>query len=170
MFWKTVAPFYSCKSKVSNKIVLTEGNKLINNDLKSANFFFNCIIKELNIPIDPSLLEDVSVIEDPTLAGVQKFKRRPSILKIKEIMRKNHLFYFHQEDCDQMLKSLQNLDCKKATQQGDIPVRIIKKNKFIFSRFLSHMFSFYIDNNAFPNGLKKTDINPVEKSRPFWKN
>ena len=58
MFWKTVAPFYSCKSKVSNKIVLTEGNKLINNDLKSANFFFNCIIKELNIPIDPSLLKN----------------------------------------------------------------------------------------------------------------
>ena len=52
MFCKIVTPFFSCKSKVSNKIVLlTEGNKLINNDLKYAevfNIFFNCIIKELN--------------------------------------------------------------------------------------------------------------------------
>ena len=25
------------------------------------------------------------------------------------------------------------------------------------------MFNFYIGNNAFPNGLKKADINPVYK-------
>ena len=52
MFCKRVTPFFSCKSKVSNNIVLlTEGNKLINNDLKYAEFlifFFNCVIKELN--------------------------------------------------------------------------------------------------------------------------
>ena len=52
-----------------------------------------------------------------------------------------------------MLKILQNIDSKKATQQGDIPVRIIKENKFTFSKILSEMFNFYIDNNNFPNGL-----------------
>ena len=32
------------------------------------------------------------------------------------------------------------------------------------------MFNFYIDNNAFPNGLKKADINPVYKEvNPFDK-
>ena len=31
-----------------------------------------------------------------------------------------------------MLKILQNIDSKKATQQGDIPVGIIKENKFTF--------------------------------------
>ena len=39
MFWKTVAPFFSCKSKVSNKIVFTEDSKLINDDLKYAEVF-----------------------------------------------------------------------------------------------------------------------------------
>ena len=54
-----------------------------------------------------------------------------------------------------MLKILQNIDSKKATQLGDIPVRIVKENKFTFSKILSEMFNFYINNNAFPNGLKK---------------
>ena len=69
-----------------------------------------------------------------------------------------------------MLKILQNIDSEKATQQGDIPVRIIKENKFTFSKILSEMFNFYIDNNTFSNGLKKTDIKPVyKKDDPFDK-
>ena len=40
------------------------------------------------------------------------------------------------------LKILQNIDFKKATQQGNIPVRIIKENKFTFSKILSEMFNF----------------------------
>ena len=67
------------------------------------------------------------------------------------------------------LKILQNIDSKKATQQGNIPVRIIKENKFTFSKILSEMFNFQIDNNTF-NGLKKGDIKPVSmKDDPFDK-
>ena len=62
-----------------------------------------------------------------------------------------------------MLKILQNNDSKKATQQGDVPVRIIKENKFTFSKILSEMFNFDIDNKTFANGLKKADIKPVYK-------
>ena len=38
-----------------------------------------------------------------------------------------------------MLKTVQNLDPKKATQQRE-------------NKFLSQMFNFYIDNNAFSKG------------------
>ena len=63
-----------------------------------------------------------------------------------------------------------NIDVKKATQQGDIPVRIIKKNKFTFTKILSEMFNFYIDNNTFLSGLKQADIKPVyKKDDPFDK-
>ena len=69
-----------------------------------------------------------------------------------------------------MLKIVENIDSKKATQHGDIPVRIIKENKFIFSKVLSEIFNFYIDNNTFPNGLKKADIIPIyKKDDPFDK-
>ena len=62
-----------------------------------------------------------------------------------------------------MLQIIQNIDSKKATQQGDIPVRIIKENKFTFSKISSERFNFYIDSNTFPNRLKKTDIKPAYK-------
>ena len=69
-----------------------------------------------------------------------------------------------------MLKIIENIDSKKAAQHGNIPVRIIKENKFIFPKVLSEIFNFYIDNNTFPNGLKKADINPVyKKDDPFDK-
>ena len=62
MLLKVVVPFFSSKYKVSNKIVLTEGCKLIN-DFKCAKIFssFFNFIKELKIPIDPSQLVDVSI-------------------------------------------------------------------------------------------------------------
>ena len=70
-----------------------------------------------------------------------------------------------------MLKIIENIDCKKATQHVDIPVRAIKENKFIFSKVLSEIFNFYINNNTFFNGLKKADINPIyKKDDPFDKN
>ena len=69
-----------------------------------------------------------------------------------------------------MLKLIENIDSKKATQQVDIPVRITKENKFTFSKVLFEIFNFYIDNNTFPNGLKKADIKPVyKKEDPFDK-
>ena len=87
MFWKTVAPLFSNKSKASNKITLSENEKLISNDQKSAevfNNYFNSIVEELNIPIDQNLLNDASLFDDLIIAAIHKYKRHPSILKIKE--------------------------------------------------------------------------------------
>ena len=48
MFWKTVAPLFSNKSKASNKITLSKNEKLIINDQKCAevyNNYFSSIVK-----------------------------------------------------------------------------------------------------------------------------
>ena len=87
MFWKTKAPFFSNKSKASDKITLPENEKLITSDQKCAevfNNYFSSIVKELNIPIDQDLLIDASLFDDPIIAAVHKHKRHPSILKVKE--------------------------------------------------------------------------------------
>ena len=68
---------------------------------------------------------------------------------------------------EKMFKILQNVDSKKATQQCDMPVRIMQETKFTFSKNVSEMFNFYIDNNTFPNGLKKADIKPMYKKGFF---
>ena len=51
-------------------------------------------------------------------------------------------FSFYHVNADKMLKIIENIDSKKATQQGDIPVNIIKENKLTFSKVLSEIFNF----------------------------
>ena len=55
MFWKKVARLFSNKSKASNKVTLSETQKLIINDQKCAEVFnnnFSSIVKELNITVE----------------------------------------------------------------------------------------------------------------------
>ena len=65
-----------------------------------------------------------------------------------------------------MLKITQNLDSKKATQKEEgMPVGIMKENKFIFSKFSSQTFDFYLDSNAFLNLIKEAGIKTVYKKK-----
>ena len=95
MSWKAVVPLFSNKSKRSNKITLSENEKLIINDQRCAevfNNYFNSIVKEPNIPIDQNTLHDASLFDDPIIAAVHKYERHLSILKIKEKFKKHDLF------------------------------------------------------------------------------
>ena len=58
---------------------------------------------------------------------------------------------------------LKDLNAKKAKQENDISIKLIKENIKLFSSALSRMFDFYIDKTSFPNSLKKVDITPVHK-------
>ena len=102
MFWKTVAPLFSNKSKASNNITLSENEKLITNDQKSAEVFnnhFNSIVEELNIPIDQNLLNDASLFDDPIIAAIHKYERHPSILKIKEQLNLFSFYHVNPRKC-----------------------------------------------------------------------
>ena len=83
------------------------------------NNYFNSIVKELNIPIDQNLWNDASIFHDPKIAAVHENKSHPSILKIKEKVKKYDLFSFYHVKPNKMLKILKNIDSKKATQQSD---------------------------------------------------
>ena len=83
MFWKSVAPLFSNKSKKSNKITLSGNEKLIISDQKCTevfNNYFNSIAKELNIPIDQNLLSDVSIFNDHIVAAAHNYKKTSEYL------------------------------------------------------------------------------------------
>ena len=60
-------------------------------------------------------------------------------------------------------KIINNLDTSKTTQQGDIPTKIIKDNKEIFSYFISTSFNNAVNKGFFPDELKYADIKPIYK-------
>ena len=57
------------------------------------------------------------------------------------------------------------MDTKKAVPQGDIPVKILKLNNYIFFQYLSQIFNENIEAANFPNELKYPDITPVYKKK-----
>ena len=56
--------------------------------------FFGNIIKNLNILINSGVWADVSLIQDLNTATIEKYKRHPSIRKIKKQIRIERYFDF----------------------------------------------------------------------------
>ena len=74
-------------------------------------------------------------------------------------------FSFNFETKNKILAEIHNLDKKKACQESDIPVKIIKDNIDIFSEFILHNFNNSIFDATFPSELKKADVIPVFKKK-----
>ena len=50
-------------------------------------------------------------------------------------------------------------------QENDIPVKIIKPHKDIFSYFIHHNFNNPVYSSVFPSEMKKADIIPIHKKK-----
>ena len=123
IFWKTVAPPFCNKSKASSNITLSKNEKLIVNDQKRAevfNNYFNSIVKELNTPIDQTLLNDASIFDYSIIAGAYNHKRHPVVQKLRKMSKNMTFFLFIMLTPIKSLKFSKNIHSKRATQQGDI--------------------------------------------------
>ena len=58
---------------------------------------------------------------------------------------------------------MNNLDTSKAAQQSDIPTKIIKDNKDLFSYFISGSFDKTVNKGVFSDELKHANIKPIYK-------
>ena len=74
-------------------------------------------------------------------------------------------FSFGYTTQEKTYKTLQNLGRKKTCQENDIPVKIIKSHKDIFSYFIHHNFNNSVYSSIFPSELKKADIIPIHKKK-----
>ena len=86
-----------------------------------------------------------------------------SIKVIQENIDTNNNFDFELINPECISKIINNLDRSKATQQGDIPTKIIKDNKDLFSYFISASFNNAVNKGVFPDELKQADIKPIYK-------
>ena len=76
---------------------------------------------------------------------IKKYEKDPSFIKIKEKMKnKNMSFSFSFITKETILNKLCKLNPKKACQESDIPVEIIKENLVIVSSFVYNNFNYYM--------------------------
>ena len=132
-FWGTVKPLFSNKVRSNTYITLNEDEKLIKNEYQIANIFntfFIEIVPNLGTKVDERYLCDASNISDPIEKAIQKYKNHPSISIIKKMVStvdKNNKFSFEPITADDISQQIKRLDINKATQESDIPTKLVKR-------------------------------------------
>ena len=64
---------------------------------------------------------------------------------------------------EEIIKEVNKLSMKRASQTLDIPVKIIKENKDLISYFAYDNFNNVLSSSQYPNGLKYAYVTPVFK-------
>ena len=82
----------------------------------------------------------------PTLKSIIKYIRHPSI-NAKQDAYKGSSFYFSTVEKLDVIRGIKNLSKKKATQDDDIPVKILKENINERNVFVETFAVFTIMNN-----------------------
>ena len=82
-----------------------------------------------------------------------KYANHSSIIAVKDL-NDTSLFSFSNVSVADVKKEIRKLDPRKATQNTDIPFRILKQNFDI-------IFNECIDKGVFPSILKNANIAPV---------
>ena len=148
----------------SEKITLVERTKILKNDKETAkilNNFFSTIIQNLKIPQFKEQDPISASISDPVVSSIVKYRAHPSITAIKENFNLRTPFNFLFVDKEDILKEIRNL--KVATQNTDIPTKLIKENSDIFADFIFGNLNDCISHSVFPSALKLAKITPVHK-------
>ena len=122
-FWKPIKSFLSDKIVSKEKPNLVEMDEIFESDINTAqvllNYFFN-IASNLEIEKYGYCNLVSHSINDPVTKSIVKHRNHPTILKI--------------EECNKQHRSFLSLDLAKASQDRDIPARIIRKKCSYFFR------------------------------------
>ena len=157
-------PSFTDKTLRDERITLVENNKVVSDESKLVEIFSKCfgnIVQNLGIDGLTSTPSDNDAVT--IRQAIEKYQNHPSIKVIRENIDTTNNFSFKLINPEYISKIINNLDTSKAQQQGDIPTKIIKDNKDLFSYFISASFNNAVNKGAFPNELKQAGIKPIYK-------
>ena len=164
IFWRKVKPLFSEKVNLETKVLLLEkGNdssdleifseveKVISEDMKIAemsNDFFVNIVHSLKISPKENYETYVGNDDEPILNYIHKFKNHPIMKAIKSRKKEEQtffFFFFHYLSYEEVLNEIGKLETATATQQNDIPTKILKKKSEAFARYFHKKHFLYRD-------------------------
>ena len=92
-----------------------------------------------------------------------KYKNHHSIIAIQNQFKNADTFYFTELEVTDIEKEIKKINRKKASQNFEIPIKIIKENSEIYADFLCKNINNSIMSSLFPPCLKMTDITSIYK-------
>ena len=158
-------PMFSNKSVNRESITLVKGDKILQKNLDAAETFnvvFSNIVKKMNITLGQELLTDADHIDNPVLRNIERLKKHPSVVVISENHRDSAISFRH-KSLGEITKKIKRLDKKKACQDTDTLIKVIKNNSDIFADFFFLNFNNCIALSVFPSNFKNVEITPVHK-------
>ena len=169
-FWRTVKPLLSDEIKLSGKIILVEQRETLDtdgniddgivNEVKIFNRFFSNTVIDLKIPDFYGAVRLADNISHRIFKAMLKYANHPSTITIKDLNNAS-MFSFSNASGADVEREIRKLDPRKATQNTDIPVRILKQNFDIFGSYICDFFNECVDKGVFPSILKNAYITPV---------
>ena len=126
---KTLKTFFSDKGPTRQKITPIEKDEILGNNKEISeifNNFFSSIVAKLNIPKYEDLSANSVNSKDPLENLVIKYNNNPSIRAILD-KSPNTSFSLKTVSKKDIEKEISNLNVAKASQDSDIPTKIIKK-------------------------------------------
>ena len=118
-----------------NNLVLTRSSCYIDEISEIFNNFFSSIVAKLNIPKYGDLSVNRVNQEDPLENLVLKYKNHPSIRAILDISP-NTSFSLRMVSKKDIEKGILNLNVARASQDSDVPTKIIKNSNIFFDILL----------------------------------
>ena len=127
--WQNVKPLFSNKVKAKTTIKLIENDETTDNEIKIGKIFNEYVVntvKNLGILTE---MESATFTENNLSEVEMALKNHPSITAVTKIMKNlgNFTFSFNFISHDDILKELNKLKTKKASQKTDIPKKLSMK-------------------------------------------
>ena len=85
--------------------------------------------------MEQNINHDFTKTDDPVSNAINKFKSHPSSVMIKRKNNRSGKISFSSVNYDDILKKTKSLNTSKASQQTDIPTKILKENYEFFARY-----------------------------------
>ena len=117
----------------------------------------------LRIPTNHEFDINFTETDDSIVNAINKYENHPSIIMIKS--KNNTHFSFTPVEYDDILKKVQKLNTSKASQQSDIPTKILRENDKFFARFFHENINLCLNHDIFPSDLKIADVTPAYKKK-----
>ena len=155
-FFQTKSPLFSEKAFRKETIILKDNSRTITNNQELPETFtpfFSNITQNLKMDNNFIVITQNLNTSDSVLKAMKKYEKHPCIIKIKKKMKnKNMTFPF--SFITKKKNLLRKLNLKKAYQESDILVKIIKDNLDVVSNFVYNNFNNSPFSSNFPSYLK----------------
>ena len=95
------------------------------------------------------------------LQALLKYRNHPSLNNIRNSSQSFSSFYCSQVNTNTILKKIRGMSAKKAVQDIDIPVKVLKGNAVFFTEQICLQFNEAICSSKFPATFNFSNVTPV---------